>query len=133
MKSEEIPYICGSLRVSLQLIDRAIARLDASRPFPRHPHRIHLIRAMVELLEVLESLRSTGVEMPERSAVATRLESSYNETFRGAVIDAQALEVEGSFENAAQRYRQFLQTCRSHPHCALALSEFQRLQSMAEL
>lgn len=133
MKLEEIPYICSSLRVSLQLIDRAIALLDASQPFPRHPHRIHLIRAMVELLEVVESLRSAGVEMPERSVAATRLESSYNEMFRSAVIEAQAFEAEGSFEPAAQRYRQFLETCRSHPHCALALSEFQRLQSMAEL
>ncbi len=131
MNPEETSYVYGSLRVSLQLIDRAIARLDGSRPFSQHPQRIHLIRAMVEILEVVESLRSSSPDLGEASAMATKLEASDNELFKSAVMEAQALEAEGRLENAANRYFQFLETCRSHIHCALARSEYQRLQCLA--
>lgn len=131
MKSDEASDIYNSLRVSLQLIDRAVARLDASRLFAGEPHRVRLISAMVELLEVTESLHASRPELHQAGAGATRLESSYNELFRSAVTEALAFEAEGRFDIAAARYSQFLGKCRSHVHRALARSEYQRLQCLA--
>lgn len=128
MKQVEASFIASSLRVALQLIDRAVARFDASGPTFPDSKRIHLVRAMVEILEVIESLHASQGDPLRKMAAATSLESSYNELFRSAVTEAQAFESEGNFQNAANRYLQFLEACQSHIHRALARSELERLQ-----
>lgn len=133
MKSESIFYVCSSLRVSLQLIDRAIARIDAKKLFPEEQHRTRLACAMVEILEVVESLRSSTPELSHASAEARKLSSSYDDLFKVAVLEAQTFEAERNFGKAATRYSQFLETCGSHTYQVLARGELQRLQSLGDL